>query len=97
MVPSIDRSVPICAGVPTKATSTVEGVLLHDITPLEMKVFDWFEDEGVDYTRTNVQVTLLCTARENIGQSNSGDEVANHNQEHSEQQIIETNAYIWAL
>ena len=36
------------------SNDTVRGALLFDLSPSEMKVFDWFED--VDYTRTLVPV-----------------------------------------
>ena len=42
-------------------TSSVEGVLLLDLSPLEMRYLDYFEEEGVDYTRSIVTVNVPCT------------------------------------
>jgi hypothetical protein len=39
-------------------SSAVEGVLLFDLSPLEMKLLDYFEEESIDYKRTDVQVQI---------------------------------------
>ena len=36
----------------------VQGILLSGITPEEMKIFDYFEDEGIEYERCKVDVCL---------------------------------------
>jgi len=86
-------------GMPTTTTInySVEGILLLDITPLEMRCLDWFEEEGVDYVRSNVQVTvpLLRSFNENDGQSNENN---NDGENYSNGvEIRDTNAYIWSL
>jgi len=42
----------------TSTSSSVEGVLLFDLSPLDMKLLDYFEEEGIDYKRTDVQVQI---------------------------------------
>ncbi|KAL7459497.1 hypothetical protein ACHAWC_011295, partial [Mediolabrus comicus] len=42
----------------TLTSSAVEGVLLFDLSPLEMKLLDYFEEESIDYKRTDVQVQI---------------------------------------
>lgn len=72
---------------------TVEGLLLLNLSPEEMKMFDYFEDEGVDYICKRVDVHLSQTAAVNgiatslLRKSALGE---GYN-------IIEANAYIWAL
>ena len=45
--------------IPSARTSAaVEGVLLYDLSSLEVKMLDYFEEEGIDYKRANVQVQI---------------------------------------
>lgn len=45
--------------IPSTSTSSfVEGVLIFDLSPLEMTLLDYFEEEGIDYKRTDVQVQI---------------------------------------
>ncbi len=77
---------------------SVDGILLLDITPLEMRCLDWFEEEGVDYIRSKVQVTvpLLRSFNESNGQPNN--ENNNDGENYSDDvEIIDTNVYIWSL
>eukprot|EP00579_Thalassiosira_antarctica_P028826 CAMPEP_0202023628 /NCGR_PEP_ID=MMETSP0905-20130828/52305_1 /ASSEMBLY_ACC=CAM_ASM_000554 /TAXON_ID=420261 /ORGANISM="Thalassiosira antarctica, Strain CCMP982" /LENGTH=166 /DNA_ID=CAMNT_0048586049 /DNA_START=17 /DNA_END=514 /DNA_ORIENTATION=- len=80
-------------GVAPTTINTVEGVLLLGIEPLEMICLDYFEDEGVDYTRSNVQVTVPHVHQD--GQPKN--EIMSDYGEYSKEGTIETNAYIWAL
>ena len=74
----------------TSSLSSVEGKLLLDITPLEMKYLDWFENEGVDYNRIKVQVMIPNnTSNENGEHDNNSEEQTTKQQQ--------TNAYIWSL
>lgn len=82
----------------TTINNSVEGILLLGITPLEMRYLDWFEEEGVDYIRMNVQVTVLPLLRsfnESNGQPNENNNDGKNCSDGVE--IIDTNAYIWSL
>jgi hypothetical protein len=93
VVPAPPAGPDDAGGMPTTTIDAVEGILLLDITPSDMKCLDWFEDEGVDYTRSSVQITVPAVRSFNEdGQRNENDDVGN-----SDVEIIETNAYIWAL
>lgn len=75
---------------------SVEGLLLLDLSPLEMEMFDYFEDEGIDYIRQRVEVHVPQSSIANVDTS-----VTERNFEFSKSPIIngyvvETNAYIWA-
>ncbi|KAL7507648.1 hypothetical protein ACHAXN_005324 [Cyclotella atomus] len=71
----------------------VEGLLLLNLSPSEMKVFDYFEDEGVDYICKRVNVQLPRTAVDIA----DVDASLMRKNSFAEGHIIETNAYIWAL
>ena len=43
----------------TLTSSAVEGVLLFDLSPLEMKLLDYFEEESIDYKRTMCKFKYL--------------------------------------
>ena len=93
VVPAPPTGPDNAGGMPTTTTTNaVEGILLLDITPLEMRCLDWFEEEGVDYKRSNVQVTVPLRSFNENGQPNE-----NNDRENSDVEIIETNAYIWLL
>ncbi len=84
---------------------SVEGVLLLDISPMELKCLDYFEEEGVDYTRTLVEVDVPYTnENEKLLQSSnllmqspispSAEPIARS--EPKSYVKVQTNAYIWA-
>ncbi len=81
----------------SSSSNTVEGLLILDITPLEMKILDWFESE--DYKRSTVQVLIPSNVNnimDNIiPPKNDGADIGKH---HScGQVLIQTNTYIWSL
>ena len=64
-------------------SSGVEGVLLLDITSSEMKCLDYFEVEGTDYIRSNVEVEI--PGRHDTGDADTG------------KRTMKADAYIWTL
>lgn len=69
------------------SSSSVEGVLLFDLSPLEIKLLDYFEEEGIDYKRTDVQVQIPgvdTTSIQSIITENTDSDGS-----------LETQAYIW--
>jgi hypothetical protein len=89
--------IAIVDNMPT--TSSVEGILLLDITPLELRRLDWFEEEGVDYTRTNVRVAVSSSSRTSShedgskpNENNADDDGGNTNSDN-----VGTQAYLWSL
>ena len=77
--------------IPSTSTSTssssVEGVLLFDLSPLEIKLLDYFEEEGIDYKRSDVQVQIPgvdTTSIQSIITENTDSDGS-----------LETQAYIW--
>ena len=52
---NIEQSSPLLIWTEIQNTCT-EGILLRNLNPTEMQIFDWFED--LDYTKTNVPVYL---------------------------------------
>jgi hypothetical protein len=87
---SASSSSSLGASSPT-SSDTVKGLLIVDITPLEMKILDWFESD--DYTRSTVQVVVQPSDGEGGCPTTPGEE-QNSN---SEQLLIETNTYLWSL
>lgn len=78
----------------THTSAAVEGVLLVDLSSLEVKMLDYFEEEGIEYKRTNVQVQIpeVNSMDEDIQTlvTNSikvDDDLSNR--------ILKTQAYIW--
>jgi len=61
-------------------------VLLFDLSPLEMKLLDYFEEESIDYKRTDVQVQIpdVDTSIQSILTENTDSDGS-----------LETQAYIW--
>ena len=47
-----------CPSMEQLQSSSVEGMLITGLTDNEMKIFDYFEDEGVDYVRKNTPIFL---------------------------------------
>lgn len=84
---------------------SVEGVLLLDISPRELKYLDYFEEEGVDYNRTLVEVDVPYTNQNKIllqssnllmqSPISSSAEATTTSLLNSYLQV-QTNAYIWA-
>lgn len=70
----------------TSTSSSVEGVLLFDLSPLEMKLLDYFEEESIDYRRTDVQVQIP-----DVDTSIQSTLTENTNSDGS----LATQAYIW--
>lgn len=70
----------------SSSSSSVEGVLLFDLSPLEIKLLDYFEEEGIDYKRTDVQVQIpdVDTSIQSILTENTDSNGS-----------LETQAYIW--
>mmetsp|Transcript_6978 Transcript_6978/g.15055 ORF Transcript_6978/g.15055 Transcript_6978/m.15055 type:complete len:231 (+) Transcript_6978:54-746(+) len=106
---SVQGTTPLKSGATgIKMQSTgliVEGVLLLDISPTELKYLDYFEEEGVDYTRTLVEVDVPYTNQNKrlLQSSNllmqtplsSSAEATTTSLLNSYLQV-QTNAYIWA-
>ncbi|KAL3826717.1 hypothetical protein ACHAXA_009326 [Cyclostephanos tholiformis] len=89
-------------GMPPKTSTTtmvesVEGILLLDITPLELRRLDWFEEEGVDYTRTNVRVAVPSSRSPFIEDDDKHYENYNDDDGKSNSEYVETEAYLWSL
>ncbi len=81
--------------IPSSSTSAaVEGVLILDLSPLEVKLLDYFEEEGIDYKRTNLQVHIPdvnCLEKDvQALVTNSIEDCGNLSN-----RILETQAYIW--
>jgi hypothetical protein len=77
-------------------TNTVEGILLLNLSPLELQMFDFFEEEGVDYIRKRVEVCIQNTSMDNVKEFFS-DESSSFTKSRSNDEFrVETNAYIWA-
>eukprot|EP00985_Skeletonema_marinoi_P008534 scaffold3892_cov177-Skeletonema_marinoi.AAC.1 len=82
--------------IPSTSTSaSVEGALLFDLSSLDLKLLDYFEEEGVDYKRTDVQVQIpdVSSLDEDIqtlvtNNSNKDDNCLSS-------RILKTQAYIW--
>lgn len=77
----------------TSTSSTVEGVLLFELSPMEVKLLDFFEEEGVDYKRADVQVlipdvTSLDEATQTLIKKSDQDDYLTD-------QMLKTQAYIW--
>lgn len=81
--------------IPSSSTSAaVEGLLLLDLSAVEIKLLDYFEEEGIDYKRTNLQVHVPDV------NSLTGDIqtlVANSikDDDNLSKGILKTQAYIW--
>ncbi|KAL7547925.1 hypothetical protein ACHAWF_011197 [Thalassiosira exigua] len=73
------------------AMSSVEGILLLEVSSLELRRLYWFEDEGADYVRSKVQATV---PRFDEGITN---DMIVTDKDDSGNQMVRTNAYIWAL
>lgn len=74
--------------IPSTSTSSssVEGLLIFDLSPLEIKLLDYFEEESIDYKRTDVQVQIpdVDTSIQSILTENTDSDGS-----------LETQAYIW--
>jgi len=92
VIPTLE-STAMRSVAPTTAKTSVQGILLLGVTPLEMTYLDYFEDEGVGYTRSNVQVVVPRRVHRD-GQPK--DENMNDDIDHPEERIIQSHAYIWA-
>ena len=77
---------------------SVQGVLLLNLSPSEVKIFDYFEEEGIDYNRTRVHVYLPESAISNVefNMLRKKDSALSHDNCKESFCCVETNAYIWA-
>jgi|SaaInl74LU_5_DNA_1037368.scaffolds.fasta_scaffold16307_1 gamma-glutamylcyclotransferase (GGCT)/AIG2-like uncharacterized protein YtfP len=75
--------------------AAVEGALLFDLSPLDLKLLDYFEEEGVDYKRTNVQVQIpdVSSLDEDIQTLVTNN--SNKDGNYLSGRILNTQAYIW--
>eukprot|EP00970_Alexandrium_tamarense_P003559 scaffold559_cov190-Alexandrium_tamarense.AAC.54 len=108
--PGVVSSVVSAAAVDTRAEKTgggrgnekddsVEGILLLDLSPLEMKTLDYFEEEGVDYTRTNVKVHIpKADQYANINKTVLSylQSLSTNGDDSESSKVVETQGYIWA-
>ena len=77
--------------MPSTSTSAapVEGILLFELSPIEVKLLDYFEEEGVDYRRTDVQVQIpVVDSLDKTIQTYCKDDYFSDG-------IFKTQAYIW--
>jgi hypothetical protein len=65
------------------AVASVDGIIYYDLSPTEIKVLDWYEDDD-DYTRTDCNVLVFL---------NNNDE--KQAQQQHEQMIVKTQVYVW--
>ncbi len=78
----------------SSASAAVEGTLLLELSPIEVKLLDYFEEEGIDYKRTNLQVhipdvnSLEKDIQTLVTNSINGDDNLSNG-------ILKTQAYIW--
>ena len=63
----------------------VDGFLLEEATPLDLKLLDWFE--GDEYSRETVQVQVMSTPKKDSSQDQS--------ERQSQGEFIEAQVYIW--
>eukprot|EP00985_Skeletonema_marinoi_P024488 scaffold17055_cov73-Skeletonema_marinoi.AAC.1 len=82
--------------IPSTSTSaSVEGTLLFDLSSLDLKLLDYFEEEGVDYKRTDVQVQIpdVSSLDEDIQTLVTNN--SNKDDNYLSSRILKTQAYIW--
>ncbi|KAL7478134.1 hypothetical protein ACHAW6_003909 [Cyclotella cf. meneghiniana] len=77
---------------------SVQGVLLLNLSPSEVEIFDYFEDEGIDYIRTRVDVHVPESAISSVEFNllKKKDPSLSHDYCKERFRCVETNAYIWA-
>lgn len=79
----------------SSASAAVEGVLILDLSPIEVKLLDYFEEEGIDYKRTNLQVQIPdVNSLETDIQTLVTNSIKDDNNLVSNR-ILKTQAYIW--
>mmetsp|Transcript_38619 Transcript_38619/g.78902 ORF Transcript_38619/g.78902 Transcript_38619/m.78902 type:complete len:206 (-) Transcript_38619:372-989(-) len=78
----------------------VRGMLLTGMRPHELERFDWFEDEGNDYVRLDVNVRVEKGHRESDRVISPSEQIRFTNGDisinNSDWEEISTQAYIWA-
>lgn len=81
--------------IPSSYTSAaVEGVLLLDLSQIEVKLLDYFEEEGIDYKRTNLEVQIPdVNSLEKDVQTLVANSIKDDN--NLSNGILKTQAYIW--
>lgn len=72
----------------------VDGLLLLDLSPEEIKIFDYFEEEGVDYIRKQVEVCIQQASMTDLDLTSLEQTSPSFNKEGVYH--VKTNAYIWA-
>ncbi|KAL3804632.1 hypothetical protein HJC23_008447 [Cyclotella cryptica] len=78
--------------------TSVQGVLLLNLSMKEIKILDYFEEEGIDYIRTEVDVCVPESAISNVDFAlldRNGPLPPRGGCEQG-MRCLETNAYIWA-
>ena len=79
----------------THTSAAVEGVLLFDLSSLEVKVLDYFEEESIDYKRTNVQVQIPDASSLDEDIETLVTKCTKDDGKNLKNRIINTQAYIW--
>jgi len=77
------------------STDSVEGMLLLNLSKIDMKMFDYFEDEGVDYIRKQVEVYVPQGSVSNIDYSLMTQHFPLLSKR-NDGYFVKTSAYIWA-
>ena len=80
----------------------VQGILLSGITPTELKIFDWFEDD--DYERCSAPVSLRSKngdKNKNTNKNKSDDDDGYHDGDDDDYDyvgvvVVNANVYIWS-
>lgn len=78
--------------------NSVEGMLLLDLSSSDMKMFDYFEDEGVDYIRKRVEVQIPESSISSLHDSLLERNFPLTSQSNVKRGYccVQTNAYIWS-
>ncbi len=75
---------------------SVEGILIIDLSPRDMKIFDYFEEEGIDYTRTTVVAHVPESSNAYLQQLEKNKSILWKDTDKEGYRSVQTNAYIWA-
>ena len=78
--------------------NSVKGLLLLDLSTADMKMLDYFEDEGVDYIRKRVEVRIPDSSIANLDHTLLARNFPALSKSNSKNgyHCVQTNAYIWA-
>lgn len=84
------------AVIPSNCSSdSVEGMLLLNLSQIDMKMFDYFEDEGIDYTRKQVEVYVPQASVADVDYSLMTQNFPSLSKR-NDGYFVKTSAYIWA-